>query len=108
MSNDDFLHHFTVWLAKHQQTYHIPTHLLYQWRKLTGSARHKAFGIPIDSEVFTDGVHCLAVFDLHGLTKTALCNWVVDGPKNSTYKTSKKKKPTKPTLVDAILANIKL
>ena len=108
MSNEDFLHHFTVWLTKHGQTYHIPTHLLYQWRKLTGSARHKAFGIPIDSEVFTDGVHCIAMFTTHGLTKTALCNWIVEAPKTGSYRPRKKKKAVKPTLVDTILANIQL
>lgn len=108
MSNEDFLHHFTVWLTKHGQTYHIPTHLLYQWRKLTNPARHKAFGIPVESEVFTDGVHCIAMFDEHGLTKTALCNWLVDSPKSTTYRPAKKKKPVKPTLADELIKDILL
>ncbi len=111
MPNENFIEHFTEWLRSTNQTFHIPAKSLHEWRKVSSPARHKAFGLPLNGDVFTDGIHCVSIFDPErGLVKTALNNWEISNPKPGYKGPRKSTKPKVPktTLADALIANLKL
>jgi hypothetical protein len=96
MPNDDFLLQFTTWLASVGQTYHIPAHLLYRWRRLQPGSRHKTWGLP-DGDSFTDGAVVISCFEgREGLMSTALSNWEVAKPRPTPRKLSRAKKTKEP------------